>query len=241
MEALYSAIMLAEDASRQQQQPPLLTITIRQKPFRSRFTFEQRSEMARSLMQSEPTSDRIPVILERAQKSTTLHVVAKAKYAVPKMCTLGEYMCDIRRRVKLQPEEAMFLFVNCNGTYSLPPLSHTMVQIYAKHKSDDGLLYFEYAAENTFGACLNLEQKQLDIRNTIHRHALVKDIQYEEIAKPTRDWPFPLRRIVKGWCMYKIDDSHDRPLYDYIVAEQSHVSPLMSLFRARFEILSKET
>ncbi len=49
--------------------------------------------------------------------------------------------------MKLNPEQAIFLFVND----TLPPTAALMSQIYEKNKDEDGFLYVTYSGENTFG------------------------------------------------------------------------------------------
>ena len=56
-------------------------------------------------------------------------------------------MFVIRKRLKLPPEQAIFLFVN--GT--IPPTAALMNQIYDEHRDVDGFLYITYSGENTFG------------------------------------------------------------------------------------------
>ena len=57
-------------------------------------------------------------------------------------------MCKfIRKKMKLSPEKAIFLFINgC-----IPPSSCIMAQFYSIYKDIDGFLYITYAYENTFG------------------------------------------------------------------------------------------
>lgn len=56
-------------------------------------------------------------------------------------------MYVIRKRIKLSPEKAIFIFVN----NVLPPTAALMSSIYDEHKDDDGFLYIAYSGENTFG------------------------------------------------------------------------------------------
>ena len=73
--------------------------------------------------------------------------------------TVGQFCYVIRKRIKLAPEKAIFIFVN----EVLPPTAALMSSIYEEHKDDDGFLYItydfrwfrwlmnRYAGENTFG------------------------------------------------------------------------------------------
>ena len=61
--------------------------------------------------------------------------------------TVGQFVYVIRKRIKLSPEKAIFVFVN----NVLPPTAALMSSIYEEHKEDDGFLYIAYSGENTFG------------------------------------------------------------------------------------------
>lgn len=61
--------------------------------------------------------------------------------------TVGKFVYEIRKHMKLNPEQAIFLFVND----TLPPTAALMSQIYEKNKDEDGFLYVTYSGENTFG------------------------------------------------------------------------------------------
>mmetsp|Transcript_9067 Transcript_9067/g.41205 ORF Transcript_9067/g.41205 Transcript_9067/m.41205 type:complete len:124 (+) Transcript_9067:126-497(+) len=90
--------------------------------------------------------DRIPVIVEKAEKSD-IPDLDKKKYLVPADLTVGQFVYVIRKRIKLSPEKAIFVFVN----NVLPPTAALMSSIYEEHKEDDGFLYIAYSGENTFG------------------------------------------------------------------------------------------
>merc|ERR1712014_20760 len=91
--------------------------------------------------------DRIPVICEKAEGSD-IPDIDKKKYLVPADLTVGQFVYVIRKRIKLTPEKAIFIFVND----VLPPTAALMSSIYEEHKDEDGFLYITYSGENTFGA-----------------------------------------------------------------------------------------
>jgi GABA(A) receptor-associated protein len=91
-------------------------------------------------------SDRIPVICEKVEKSD-IPMIDKAKYLVPTDLTVGQFVYVIRKRIKLAPEKAVFIFVDD----VLPPTAALMSTIYEEHKDPDGFLYITYSGENTFG------------------------------------------------------------------------------------------
>ena len=92
-------------------------------------------------------SDRIPVICERDPRSD-LPPLDKIKYLVPRDLTLAQFNYVIRKRIKLAPEKAMFLFVN----NIVPSSSELMSVIYDKHADSDGFIYFSCTSMATFGS-----------------------------------------------------------------------------------------
>lgn len=108
------------------------------------FTLEQRQREAKRLM--DKYSDRVPVIVERSDKSK-IQDIDKHKFLVPSDQTVGQMVYVIRRRIKLSPEKAIFVFVN----NVLPPTAALISEIYQTHKNEDGFLYITYAGENVFG------------------------------------------------------------------------------------------
>ncbi|PWA98950.1 arogenate dehydratase [Artemisia annua] len=54
--------------------------------------------------------DRVPVIVERAEK-TDIPDIDKKKYLVPADLTIGQFVYVVRKRIKLSAEKAIFVFV----------------------------------------------------------------------------------------------------------------------------------
>jgi GABA(A) receptor-associated protein len=96
--------------------------------------------------------DRVPVICEKADRSD-IPDIDKKKYLVPADLTVGQFHYVIRKRIKLAPEKALFLFCDNN----IPPNASLMSTVYEEQKDEDGFLYIKYSGESTFGALL-LEQ-----------------------------------------------------------------------------------
>jgi len=113
--------------------------------FKQQHTFEKRKAEAQRIRAKYP--DRIPVICEKAEKSD-IENIDKKKYLVPADLTVGQFVYVIRKRIKLAPERAIFIFVN----NTLPPTAALMSQIYKEHKDEDGFLYVTYSGETTFGS-----------------------------------------------------------------------------------------
>ncbi len=91
----------------------------------------------------------MPVIVERSSRAAAASFpdVDKRKYLVPCDLTLGQFVAVIRRRIKLSPEQAIFVFVG----RVLPPAAALMSSVYEDHRDEDGFLYLTYSGENTFG------------------------------------------------------------------------------------------
>ena len=76
------------------------------------------------------------VICEKVEKSD-IATIDKKKYLVPSDLTVGQFVYVIRKRIKLSPEKAIFIFVD----EVLPPTAALMSSIYEEHKDEDGFLY----------------------------------------------------------------------------------------------------
>ncbi|KAF7338493.1 IDI-7 protein [Mycena venus] len=111
--------------------------------FKDEHPFEKRKAEAERIRQKYP--DRIPVICEKADR-TDIPTIDKKKYLVPSDLTVGQFVYVIRKRIKLAPEKAIFIFVD----EVLPPTAALMSAIYEEHKDDDNFLYVSYSGENTF-------------------------------------------------------------------------------------------
>ncbi|KAF7811172.1 autophagy-related protein 8C-like [Senna tora] len=112
--------------------------------FKIENTFEKRLLQSNEIREKYP--DRVPVIVERAQRSR-IRDIDKNKFLVPADITIGQFVCIIRKRLKVTAETAIFVFIN----NILPPTSEMLGSIYEKNKEEDGYLYVTYSGENTFG------------------------------------------------------------------------------------------
>lgn len=121
--------------------------------FREEHTFEERSAEAQRILEKYP--DRIPVIVEKNEKhgfftkSEKLPDLDKKKYLTPSDLTYSQFMSIIRKRMKLNPEQAIFMFVG--NDQELPPNGVTMNELYSEFKNEDGFLYFSLSTLNSFG------------------------------------------------------------------------------------------
>jgi GABA(A) receptor-associated protein len=114
-------------------------------PFKTEKSFELREKEAKRVRAKYP--DLVPVICERV-KNSELPNTMRRKYLVPQSLTMGQFMYVLRRRINLDANRAMFLFLEGN---TLAPTAELVSSLYETHKDDDGFLYMEYSGENTFG------------------------------------------------------------------------------------------
>ncbi|GIL55227.1 hypothetical protein Vafri_10811 [Volvox africanus] len=119
-------------------------VTPRPLTFKQEHSLDKRKAEAARIKEKYP--DRIPVIVEKAERSD-IPDIDKKKYLVPSDLTVGQFVYVIRKRIKLSPEKAIFIFVK----NVLPPTAALMSSIYEDHKDEDGFLYITYSGENTFG------------------------------------------------------------------------------------------
>ena len=113
--------------------------------FKIQHSLEKRIEESGKMRKKH--ADRVPVICERAHHSDIPDIDHK-KYLVPQELTVGQFIYVIRKRIRLAPEKAIFLFVN-----GVLPSTGTarMSQMYRDYADHDGFLYITYSSENTFG------------------------------------------------------------------------------------------
>jgi|TARA_B110000114_G_scaffold68778_1_gene72965 GABA(A) receptor-associated protein len=90
--------------------------------------------------------DRIPIYIKKAH-GCQFNDIDKHKFLVPNDLTLAYFITIIRKRIKIPPEKALFVFIN----NVLPPLNKLMMNIYQDMKDNDGFLYIYYNGESVFG------------------------------------------------------------------------------------------
>lgn len=114
--------------------------------FQRKYTFEQRSIESKKIMKKYP--DRIPIIVEVSQHNQKMLKLDKKKFLVPKKLTMGEFLFLVRKRLKITPHDAIFLFTNNN---TLCPTSSVVSDIFDKYKSNSNFLLLFLSKESTFG------------------------------------------------------------------------------------------
>mmetsp|Transcript_68150 Transcript_68150/g.61263 ORF Transcript_68150/g.61263 Transcript_68150/m.61263 type:complete len:126 (+) Transcript_68150:31-408(+) len=123
-----------------------LTGVVTHSHFQKSHTLKQRIKISTQIMKKYP--NRIPVICEKAHQRTVMDL-DKTKYLVPRDLTMGQFVYVIRKRIKLRPEEAIFVFTMHANT--LPSTPTLLSQIYKDYKDEDGFLYFTVGCQETFG------------------------------------------------------------------------------------------
>ena len=117
-----------------------------QSQFQNNFSLEDRYEEAKKVLQKYP--DRVPIICEKSFfSSNDCPIIDKNKYLVPTNLSVCQFLHVIRKRMKLNSEKALFLFIEGNSV----GLTKKIGDIYNIYKSEDLFLYTNYSLENTFG------------------------------------------------------------------------------------------
>lgn len=112
--------------------------------FQDRTLFDDRVKLSQEIRDRYP--DRVPVICE-PKKGSEMRI-DKVKFLAPKDFKMGHFMVTLRNRVsKVKASDALYVF--CENV--CPPSDQTLGELYERFKSDDGLLYFQFDKESTFG------------------------------------------------------------------------------------------
>lgn len=112
--------------------------------FKEKYDFDKRKAEVDRIRDKYPT--KIPIIVEKNKKSSVPDL-DKGKFLVPADLTVGQFLHIVRKRIKLTPEQALYVFIN----NTIPPTSAPLTSLYENHKDEDGFLYIIYSGENTFG------------------------------------------------------------------------------------------
>ncbi len=113
--------------------------------FNLEHSFENRFIESQRVLDKYP--DRVPIICEKSYTQKNLPNIDKNKYLIPVNLTIGQFIFIIRQRMKLNSNDALFLFV----ANTVEPTSSKIGDLYQKHKDADGFLYIQYSKENVFG------------------------------------------------------------------------------------------
>lgn len=118
--------------------------------FKVKNSLEKRKKESQTVLNKY--SNRLPVIVEKVKDSffrpsETLPNLNNNKFLVPRDITVSDFLIVLRKRIKLIPEEGLYIFVN----NEIPLISETLDMLYKKHKDEDGFLYFQITAMETYG------------------------------------------------------------------------------------------
>jgi GABA(A) receptor-associated protein len=113
--------------------------------FKQNFEFEKRKTESSKIREKYP--DKYPVIAEKGKNSKLLQA-DKTKFLVHENMTMAQFMVVLRKRLTLNPEDALFIYV---GENTLAASSMSISSLYDSYKDPDGFLYLTYCSENTFG------------------------------------------------------------------------------------------
>jgi GABA(A) receptor-associated protein len=114
------------------------------KHFKKIYSTDDRIKESERLKQKYP--NRIPIILDK-DSSSDIQNIDKHKYLVPDDYSVGQFLFLIRKRIKINDEQALFLYVN----NFIPPNSSLISQLFKEYRDKDGFLYIIYQGENVFG------------------------------------------------------------------------------------------
>jgi len=114
--------------------------------FKSKYTLTQRIKESFNVLNKYPS--KIPIICEKSKNTSVDYpILDKNKYLVENEFTVGQFIYVIRKRMKLPPEKALFLFVNG----MIPSGGCLLLNLYEAYRENDNFLYLTYTFENTFG------------------------------------------------------------------------------------------
>jgi GABA(A) receptor-associated protein len=113
--------------------------------YQNKYSFCDRTSESSKIMKRFP--DRLPIICEKNIYSKNAPDIDKKKYLVPKDLTVGQFMHTIRKRINMEPSQALFIFIEGN----IPTNSELLSSCYDSYRNLDGFLYIVYDIENIFG------------------------------------------------------------------------------------------
>ncbi|MQL97406.1 hypothetical protein Taro_030105, partial [Colocasia esculenta] len=86
--------------------------------------------------------------------------ILRCRYLVPVDLIVGQFVYVVRKRIKLSPEKAIFIFVK----NILPPTTALMSAIYEENKDEDGFLYMTYSGEKYLWFYLKVKPREVSLK-----------------------------------------------------------------------------
>ncbi|XP_028169586.1 microtubule-associated proteins 1A/1B light chain 3B-like isoform X2 [Ostrinia furnacalis] len=110
--------------------------------------------------------NKIPLIVEKYHKDKSLPSLDKTKFLVPGDITMSQFLVIIRNRIRIKPNQALYLIINNRSMLSM---SLTMAQAYESHGDEDGFLYITYASQEVFGYQDDMNGSEEEVQVIRHR------------------------------------------------------------------------
>ncbi|CDW74534.1 UNKNOWN [Stylonychia lemnae] len=114
--------------------------------FKQRNPLDKRVKWAEQALEQYP--HKYPLIIERAADQSKIIELTNPKFLMPKVFKVSEVQTIIRKKLQLTREQNIFLLAN--GKHIMKQ-DQTLMQVYDRHRDDDGFLYIQYALEQTMG------------------------------------------------------------------------------------------
>ena len=102
---------------------------------------EERIKISQKIMLKYPNS--VPIIVD-CKKEINLD---KNKFIVPNDLTVGQFMYVLKKRIKINQEQSIFIL--CNNELIIN--TEVINNLFYRYKNNDGFLYIIISLENTFG------------------------------------------------------------------------------------------
>ena len=117
--------------------------------FKMKHSFEKRKGESDMVIEKY---DKIPIIIEVDKRSSPkLPVLKKTKFGLDKNITVGQLLMYLRKEIKVDSSQAIFLLVDYVNGIKIPNNIEKIGDIYTKYADKDGFLYMTYSANQTFG------------------------------------------------------------------------------------------
>tara|TARA_Y100001970_G_scaffold266543_1_gene355372 strand:+ start:157 stop:486 length:330 start_codon:yes stop_codon:yes gene_type:complete len=98
-----------------------------------------------SILKKHP--NKVPLVIHHDKNKKKLY-----KFIIPSDSSITDLLYIVRKRVNLDPEQAIYIYVNTpDGKSDLLSANLLLSNIYDENKLDNGLLHLIYAEENVFG------------------------------------------------------------------------------------------
>jgi GABA(A) receptor-associated protein len=114
--------------------------------YKSANSLEFRKKEASTVLAKYP--DKIPVICEIHKSSRRLITLDHVKYLVSHQLTIGQFLITMRKKVKMDATQNLFLFSKHDTLFSTTQL---LSEAYKENKDEDGFIYFTISVQETFG------------------------------------------------------------------------------------------